>query len=358
MTSSPLSQLLVRAKLSVAMETDAHTHTIRFHTHTVRFVSVACCSSKSNSCNLSELEVLVEPFHYQILSSLSPACLSLAHNKLPSPSHSRAEPITLLYITTSQLQSLLDASEHDLNSKSGSDKLVVSRLGFELGPLIEQTQSMHSDLIPGVYEGGMKIWECAYDLVDYLASNENSIPLRGSRILELGCGIGLPGIVSLLSGAKSVCFHDYNREVLSCLTIPSVLANLISGQPDLKSGLTSQTSIQNQLASKVRFYCGDWAEFTSHGRLEEPPYDIILTSETIYSATSQPKLLQALKKLTNQSTGLVVMAAKAHYFGVGGSVAMFRDLVDSDGHFEVTAARTIPASVSRVILILRPKNKH
>ena len=25
-----------------------------------------------------------------------------------------------------------------------------------------------SDLISGVYEGGLKVWECSFDLVDYL----------------------------------------------------------------------------------------------------------------------------------------------------------------------------------------------
>lgn len=33
-----------------------------------------------------------------------------------------------------------------------------------------QAISSKSDLIPGVYEGGLKTWECAYDLSKYLAS--------------------------------------------------------------------------------------------------------------------------------------------------------------------------------------------
>jgi protein-histidine N-methyltransferase len=31
--------------------------------------------------------------------------------------------------------------------------------------------SAPSDLIPGVYEGGFRVWECSLDLVDYLAGN-------------------------------------------------------------------------------------------------------------------------------------------------------------------------------------------
>ena len=108
--------------------------------------------------------------------------------------------------------------------------------------------------------------------------------------------------------------------------------------------------------SKTKFYYGDWAEFAmGYNNSGELPYDIILTSETIYSISSQPKLLQALKTLTNRSRGVVVMAAKTHYFGVGGSVQMFQDLVGHDGHFEITITRTIATSVPRKILVLRPK---
>ena len=77
---------------------------------------------------------------------------------------------------------------------------------------------------------------------------------------------------------------------------------------------------RDSLGSKAKFYYGDWGTVQGHVTSGGLPYDIILTSETIYSVPSQPKLLQALKLLTNQSRGLVVVAVKAHYFGVGGSV--------------------------------------
>ena len=312
---------------------------------------------------LSECEIVMETFHQQLLASLSPTSYSVELSRPCDLSSSLSPPLSdtlfLYYVTSAQLKTLLDSKEtpeRDLNSKSGAGESVICRLGSELGPLLSSSDSLHSDLIPTVYEGGMKVWDCAYDLVDYLVG-EDSLSLVGCRILELGCGVGLPGILSLLLGAESVHFHDYNREVLSCLTIPSLLASFISGRPDLKSGLAGrQTGVLEQLAGKTKFYFGDWADFVaSHGESGEPPYDIILTSETIYSVSSQLKLLRALKKLTNQSKGVVVMATKAHYFGVGGSVAMFRDLATSDGHFETTVLRDIKATIPRVILLMKPK---
>lgn len=51
-----------------------------------------------------------------------------------------------------------------------------------------------SDLVPGVYEGGLKTWECSMDLVDYLHDSihgaggvgKGSVgAVRGKRILEV-----------------------------------------------------------------------------------------------------------------------------------------------------------------------------
>lgn len=45
-----------------------------------------------------------------------------------------------------------------------------------------------SDLVPGVYEGGLKTWECSLDLVDYLDSLKTGPLFNGfedKRILEV-----------------------------------------------------------------------------------------------------------------------------------------------------------------------------
>ena len=302
-------------------------------------------------------EVHVQTFHKQLLNLVSPLQLKvkinlhLSHPHLSQPHPSDigdSEGIVLQYVTANLLQALLaanESSEQTLNLRSDTEALVFSQLNSELGPLVGVANSAHSDLIPGVYEGGMTVWDCARDLVDYLVAGP--IPIQGLRVLELGCGVGLPGILSLLRHAKCVHFQDFNQEVLSCLTIPSVMASLTQPvEPESDSATLSRT----------RFFYGDWAKFTAkHKQAGESPYDIILTSETIYSLDSQPKLLQALKLLAHPSTGIVLVAAKTHYFGVGGSVEGFEEMVAEDGHFEVFTGRVIEASVPRKILVLRPR---
>ena len=85
-----------------------------------------------------------------------------------------------------------------------------------------------TDLVPGVYEGGLKTWECSLDLIDHLHDRINGKKgdghwLSGTRVTELGCGTALPStylLSSLLAGqtpnTEGTSFHlcDFNEQVL------------------------------------------------------------------------------------------------------------------------------------------------
>lgn len=97
-----------------------------------------------------------------------------------------------------------------------NDDLTVSRL-----------VDARSDLIPNVYEGGLKTWECSMDLLHLLATR--CLPTLQSdshRVLEIGCGSALPGIFCMqFDGVTRVDFQDYNAEVLRNVTLPNILLN-------------------------------------------------------------------------------------------------------------------------------------
>ena len=76
-------------------------------------------------------------------------------------------------------------------SKGGSGDLLAAKqaLAFLDAP---------SDLVPGVYEGGLKTWECSLDLVDYLDQLKQSSNLTkyvGKRALEVCTAVSL-GVIS------------------------------------------------------------------------------------------------------------------------------------------------------------------
>ena len=94
-----------------------------------------------------------------------------------------------------------------------------------LVPLLDGAGTDGTDIIPGVYEGGLKEWEASHDLVQYVESASSGLgALSSLRVLELGCGHGLPGIAALRRGA-AVAFTDLNVEVLTSATLPNALLN-------------------------------------------------------------------------------------------------------------------------------------
>lgn len=85
-----------------------------------------------------------------------------------------------------------------------------------------------SDLIPGVYGGGLKIWECTIDLMKYMIEDAALLPPKTSRVLELGCGHGFPGITAMLLGYQHITFLDLNMEVIRHATWPNIFINSVA----------------------------------------------------------------------------------------------------------------------------------
>ncbi|KAI8007267.1 hypothetical protein LOK49_LG07G01146 [Camellia lanceoleosa] len=217
----------------------------------------------------------------------------------------------------------------------------------------------NSDLVPGKYEGGLKLWEGSLDLVKTLQSEiqDGQLLFTGKRVLELGCGHGLPGIFTGLEGAAVIHFQDFNAEVLRCLTIPNVNANLLKkSQPlatDVRSGIQMQNFVSLLVTGvkSIKFflmYIPEKDHNCSPGLGQSVGYDVILMAETVYSISALPHLYELIKKVTcslvsdsfhiikfllhgskilylqclNRLNGVVYMAAKKHYFGVGGGSAI------------------------------------
>lgn len=178
---------------------------------------------------------------------------------------------------------------------------------------VELADEAHSDLVAGEYEGGLKIWECTYDLIEFLEEHVE-IHFKDKTVLDLGCGAGILGIYAFLKGAR-VTFQDYNKEVLEFITIPNVLINI-------------EEERENEI-KKCGFHSGDWQSFND--KLPKTDlYDIILTSETIYNESNYYKLINLfIERL--KPDGVVYVAAKTYYFGVGGGLRQFEKAIQENG---------------------------
>ncbi|KAJ7122036.1 hypothetical protein C8R43DRAFT_1148984, partial [Mycena crocata] len=289
----------------------------------------------------------------QLLESLPPL---ISYSPLSIPLSSSRKNVTLAR------RDLFDA-RFQLISEGGGDEAPAeisaptAALGFLDAP---------SDLVPGVYEGGLKTWECSLDLVDYLDSIEQA-SVSGKRTLEespflgadVGCGTGIPSVYllnTLFCGDSSAHSHihlqDYNASVLELITFPNIiLAWYMSPSsadyraltpeecppaeptapgelpitPSLKSAFT--TSLLKHRIS-LAFFSGSWVSFASHVQLK---YDIVLTSETIYRTDALPSLIWLMHAACADSESLCLVAAKVLYFGVGGGVSEFINTLQSKG---------------------------
>lgn len=240
-------------------------------------------------------------------------------------------------------------------------KTTLLKENFPGENVVSKSFSSHSDLITGVYEGGLKIWECTFDFLAYFTKAK--VKLAGKRVLDLGCGSGLLGIFALKRGAKEIHFQDYNSMVIDEVTLPNVAANSSledeennGNEPDVKRCRKSRVV---QELCKCRFFSGEWSAFCElllSGEKLFEKYDLILTSETIYNPDYYGTLHQTLHSLLDKN-GRVLLASKAHYFGVGGGIHLFQKFVEERDVFETRTLEVIDEGLKRFLIEMTFKSR-
>ncbi|KAG9311856.1 hypothetical protein JVU11DRAFT_8108 [Chiua virens] len=213
-----------------------------------------------------------------------------------------------------------------------------------------------SDLVPLVYEGGLKTWECSLDLAHCLKRDGHAANAIGRRTLELGCGTAVPTLCILQEIFSSpvisdtdthIHLQDYNASVLQLVTMPNVILawyispaaeSYRSSEPQEPDDLDSILHITPELLQAfktslhahhlhLRFFSGSWDTFDlAHAG---GPYHLVLTSETIYHPDSLPSLVRVMHNAAGDEQHTCLVAAKTVYFGVGGGIFEFVRCVES-----------------------------
>lgn len=187
-------------------------------------------------------------------------------------------------------------------------------------------EEQNSDIIPGEYEGGLKIWECSLDLCRYLLQHLNS--MRPKFVAELGCGHGLPGCLLLQNALRyktnaRILFADFNDFVIKDVTMLNVLLN------------TRDFKIE-EVAKSVAFGVGDWNQMSTaisdnlvKNSIEGIPstgrFDLLLAAETTYTLETAKSTANLFARHLSPVNGVGLVATKRYYFGCGGGTEAFCD---------------------------------
>ncbi|KAI8146300.1 hypothetical protein BJV82DRAFT_705704 [Fennellomyces sp. T-0311] len=230
----------------------------------------------------------------------------------------------------------------DVKFQMAEQDTLLNEPDSEEGKVVDMLNlNSNSDLVRGVYEGGFKTWECSLDLAEYLSQLPKD-QITGKRILELGCGSALPSLVLLAKDLNNqVDVQDYNDQVIRYITIPNILLNTVltveetstadaqlsdekeessseeeddDEEKDQIIGDTATCDAEAELpaervpdmlrrvSERTRAFVGDWSGLPA--LVQDRKYNVIITSETIYSQEALPALIDAIQSSLQKPDGV------------------------------------------------------
>jgi len=253
-----------------------------------------------------------------------------------------------------------------------------------IATIVNQEIVEKTDILPGIYEGGLKVWECSIDLCCHLADELSTLDNYDSKhndlryvlqqqtdggrstTWDIGCGNGFAGCFilrelykrqqqkqqqdnSVLSKQKTndlctknglsnnntnsnVLFSDYNDFVLRDVTLYNIILN-------------TTMSIKNNnyefLKTFTTFAAGDWMNLSDQF-LSDSRFDLLLGADVTYSVSSTKDIVMLLLRHLKIETGIGLIATKRYYFGVGGGTDVLNEAarkericIKSEGTFKL-----------------------
>lgn len=163
-------------------------------------------------------------------------------------------------------------------------------------------------------------------------------------------------------GPVSVTLCDFNAEVLRTCTAANVAANFKE-----ENGSATAKKRGGKEASFFRFFAGDWSNLRgaleaagvlssspSSSSLSPSGFDLILAAEVTYNPDSYAPLAGAIADLLAPppAKSAALVAAKRHYFGVGGNVEGFARSATEGGRLRVEKVAVVEGPLPRDVLLL------
>jgi len=139
-------------------------------------------------------------------------------------------------------------------------------------------QGVHTDADLEQFPYGLLLWPAAMGLAEQIAGDPALV--AGKRVLELGAGVGLPGLVAQSLGGR-VTQTDYQDDALA---------------------LARRNARRNQITG-VRYRRADWRAWPDGGET----YEVVLGSDVLYERSLHKPLAALLPRLLAPG-GLIVLS--------------------------------------------------
>lgn len=122
-------------------------------------------------------------------------------------------------------------------------------------------------------------WPSGVGLAGHLKDHP---PAPGSKVLELGCGLGLPSVVAARAGARVLATDGHTDAVAFAAHVMAL--NEVEGEAA----------------------CADWSE---HGEqlVQRGPFDLVLAADVLYTRANVNTALRLLPRLVSRS-GTILLA--------------------------------------------------
>jgi nicotinamide N-methyltransferase len=172
------------------------------------------------------------------------------------------------------------------------------------------------------------LWQGAICLGRYMVLLGTSIAWETTSVVELGAGGGLPSMVGLSLGAKTVAATDFPADL--------VLANLARNLTAHAEAVQANSNI-----SVVKHLWGsDVADIVELNSGQK--FTVVLAAECLWKHEQHALLLQSIDALLADN-GIAFISFSHHIPGLEKEDLRFFEFAENDFHFKVKALQTVEA---------------
>ena len=154
-----------------------------------------------------------------------------------------------------------------------------------LGPASTELRILEQ---PGEGSLALRLWRSAYTLSEHVLRRRFA-DVHGRRVLELGCGLGLPGLACAAAGASSVCLTDLSAESVE---------------------LARRNATRNGFEAQVSAHTLDWGAPDESPVGALPPFEVVIAADVCYEMEHSESLARVLARMLERgpaSRAIVVL---------------------------------------------------